>query len=45
MKLVVNQATENMGLRTTQLMGSASDGMLSERPGSKPETHRVVTNR
>ena len=32
MKLVVNQAYENMGLRTTQLMGSLLDGMMRNTP-------------
>jgi enoyl-CoA hydratase len=32
MKLVVNQAYENMGLKTTQLYGSTLDGMLRNTP-------------
>jgi enoyl-CoA hydratase len=32
MKLVVNQAYENMGLATTQLVGSLLDGMLRNTP-------------
>jgi enoyl-CoA hydratase len=32
MKLIVNQAYENMGLHSTQLLGSVMDGMLRNRP-------------
>lgn len=32
MKLVVNQAYENMGLRTTQLLGSILDGLMRHTP-------------
>jgi enoyl-CoA hydratase len=32
MKLVVNQAYENMGLATTQMLGSVLDGMLRNTP-------------
>jgi len=32
MKLLVNQAYENMGLRTTQLMGSILDGLMRHTP-------------
>jgi enoyl-CoA hydratase len=32
MKLVVNQAYENMGLRSTQMIGSLLDGMLRNTP-------------
>ena len=32
MKLVVNQAYENMGLTSTQLLGSVLDGMLRNTP-------------
>jgi enoyl-CoA hydratase len=32
MKLVVNQAYENMGLRSTQMVGSLLDGMLRNTP-------------
>lgn len=32
MKLVVNQAYENMGLHSTQLLGSVLDGMLRNTP-------------
>jgi enoyl-CoA hydratase len=32
MKLVVNQAYENMGLRSTQLLGSVIDGNLRNTP-------------
>ena len=32
MKLLVNQACENMGLRTTQLLGSILDGLMRHTP-------------
>jgi enoyl-CoA hydratase len=32
MKLLVNQAYENMGLRTTQLLGSILDGLMRHTP-------------
>jgi enoyl-CoA hydratase len=32
MKLVVNQAYSNMGLHSTQLLGSVLDGMLRNTP-------------
>jgi enoyl-CoA hydratase len=32
MKLIVNQAYENMGLHSTQLLGSVLDGMLRNTP-------------
>src|SRR4030042_291733 len=32
MKLLVNQAYENMGLRTTQLLGSLLDGLMRHTP-------------
>ena len=32
MKLIVNQAYDNMGLRSTQLLGSVLDGMLRNTP-------------
>ncbi len=32
MKLLVNQAYENMGLRTTQLLGSIMDGLMRHTP-------------
>src|SRR3970282_1826405 len=32
MKLLVNQAYENMGLRTTQLLGCIFDGMMRHTP-------------
>ena len=32
MKLVVNQAYENMGLRSTQLLGSVLDGLMRNTP-------------
>lgn len=35
MKLVVNQAYENMGLTSTQLLGSLMDGMLRNTPEAK----------
>ena len=38
MKLVVNQAYENMGLRTTQTMGSILDGYMR----NTPEAHAFV---
>jgi enoyl-CoA hydratase len=38
MKLVVNQAYENMGLRTSQVMGSLLDGMMR----NTPEAHAFV---
>jgi enoyl-CoA hydratase len=38
MKLVVNQAYENMGLRTTQVMGSLLDGMMR----NTPEAHAFI---
>jgi enoyl-CoA hydratase len=38
MKTVVNQAYENMGLRTTQVLGSVLDGMMR----NTPEAHAFV---
>jgi enoyl-CoA hydratase len=38
MKLVVNQAYENMGLKSTQLLGSVLDGMMR----NTPEAHEFV---
>ncbi|MBW2275212.1 MAG: crotonase/enoyl-CoA hydratase family protein [Deltaproteobacteria bacterium] len=38
MKLVVNQAYENMGLRSSQVMGSLLDGMMR----NTPEAHAFV---
>jgi enoyl-CoA hydratase len=38
MKLVVNQAYENMGLRTSQVMGSLLDGMMR----NTPEAHAFI---
>jgi hypothetical protein len=35
MKLVVNQAYENMGLASTQLLGTLMDGMLRNTPEAK----------
>jgi enoyl-CoA hydratase len=32
MKLLVNQAYENMGLRSTQLLGSILDGLMRHTP-------------
>ena len=32
MKLVVNQAYENMGLKSTQLLGSVLDGLMRNTP-------------
>jgi enoyl-CoA hydratase len=32
MKVIVNQAYENMGLRSTQYLGSVLDGMLRNTP-------------
>ncbi|WP_461423544.1 enoyl-CoA hydratase-related protein [Ketobacter sp.] len=38
MKLVVNQAYENMGLRNTQVLGSVLDGMMR----NTPEAHAFI---
>jgi enoyl-CoA hydratase len=38
MKLIVNQAYDNMGLHSTQLLGSALDGMLR----NTPEAHAFI---
>lgn len=35
MKLVVNQAYENMGLKSTQLLGSVLDGLMRNTPEAK----------
>lgn len=35
MKLVVNQAYENMGLNSTQLLGSVMDGIMRNTPQAR----------
>ncbi len=44
MKLVVNQAYDNMGLRTTQVMGSLLDGMMRNTPEAHAFIERAVTD-
>ena len=43
MKLVVNQAYENMGLRTTQTMGSILDGYMRNTPEAHAFVEKAVT--
>jgi len=43
MKLVVNQAYENMGLRTTQVMGSVLDGYMRNTPEAHAFVEKAVT--
>jgi enoyl-CoA hydratase len=43
MKLVVNQAYENMGLRTTQVMGSLLDGAMRNTPEAKDFINTAVS--
>jgi enoyl-CoA hydratase len=43
MKLVVNQAYENMGLRTTQVMGSLLDGMMRNTPEAHAFVEKAMT--
>jgi enoyl-CoA hydratase len=38
MKLIVNQAYENMGLASTQLLGPVLDGLMR----NTPEAHRFI---
>ena len=38
MKLIVNQAYENMGLHSTQLLGPILDGLMR----NTPEAHRFI---
>jgi len=42
MKLVVNQAYENMGLHTTQLMGVIMDGAMRNTPEGKEFVRRAM---
>ena len=42
MKLIVNQAYENMGLRSTQLLGSVIDGYLRNTPEARAWIETVV---
>jgi enoyl-CoA hydratase len=43
MKLVVNQAYENMGLRTTQMLGSVLDGYMRNTPEAHAFIDKAVT--
>lgn len=43
MKLVVNQAYENMGLRTTQVLGSLLDGAMRNTPEAKAFVDKAVS--
>ncbi len=43
MKLVVNQAYENMGLRSTQITGSLLDGMMRNTPEAHAFVETAVT--
>jgi enoyl-CoA hydratase len=43
MKLVVNQAYENMGLRTTQTLGSVLDGYMRNTPEAHAFIDKAVT--
>lgn len=43
MKLVVNQAYDNMGLKTTQIMGSLLDGMMRNTPEAHAFVEKAVT--
>jgi enoyl-CoA hydratase len=43
MKLVVNQAYENMGLRTTQTLGSVLDGYMRNTPEALAFVEKAVT--
>ena len=40
MKLIVNQAYENMGLASTQLLGPVLDGLMRNTPDA-PRVHRA----
>lgn len=42
MKTVVNQAYENMGLRTTQILGSVLDGMMRNTPAGLAFMEKAV---
>jgi enoyl-CoA hydratase len=41
MKLIVNQAYENMGLASTQLLGPILDGLMRNTPDAKQFVHRA----
>jgi len=43
MKLIVNQAYENMGLRTTQVLGSVLDGYMRNTPEAHAFVEKAVT--
>ncbi len=43
MKLIVNQAFENQGMRTTQVMGSLLDGMMRNTPEALAFVEKAVT--
>lgn len=44
MKLVVNQAYENMGLASTQLLGSVMDSMMRNTPEARTFIERAVSD-
>ncbi len=44
MKLVVNQAYENMGLATTQMLGPILDGLMRNTPDARRFIERVETD-
>ena len=43
MKLIVNQAYENMGLRTTQVLGSVLDGYMRNTPEALAFVEKAIT--
>jgi enoyl-CoA hydratase len=44
MKLIVNQAYENMGLASTQLLGPVLDGLMRNTPDAKHFIDRAATD-